>query len=84
MTKKTTFKAGDRVRSATTGTTGLVTERIVIEQGHEIIPPRPGSTKDQDDGAVYEKRVDLRVEYTDKAGNQAEVLIHETDAEGAA
>lgn len=77
----TKFKAGDRVRSKTTGTRGLVTERIIIKEGHEIIPPRPGSTKGEDDGAVYEPRVDLRVEYTDAQGNQAEVLVHEKDAE---
>lgn len=77
------FKEGDRVRSTASGTTGLVTERIVIEQGHEILPPRPGSTKDQDDGAVYDERVDLRVQYTDRNGDQAEVLMHETEAESA-
>lgn len=72
------FEVGSRVRSRTSHTSGLVTERIVIEKGHELLPPLNGS-----DGA-YEERVDLRVEYTDDHGDQAEVLIHETDAEAAA
>lgn len=79
----TKFNAGTRVRSKTSGTAGLVTERIVITEGHEVLPPRPGSTKGEDDGAVYEERVDLRVQYTDGQGNQAEVLMHEADAERA-
>lgn len=77
------FKAGDRVRSKTSGTAGLVTERIYIAEGHEVLPPTPGSTKGEDDGAVYDERYDLRVQYEDAAGNQAEVLMHETDAEAA-
>lgn len=77
------FKAGDRVRSKMSGTTGLVTERIVIPEGHEVVPPWPGSTKGEDDGAVYDERVDLRIQYTDRDGNEAEALIHETDAEKA-
>lgn len=76
----TKFKAGDKVRSKTSGTFGLVTERIHIKEGHEIIPPRPGSIKGNDDGAVYEERYDLRVQYTDEAGNETEVLMHESDA----
>lgn len=75
------FKNGSRVRSRTSLTMGVVTERIHIEEGHEIVPPAPGSTKGEDDGAVYEERYDLRVKYTDAAGNEAEVLIHESDAE---
>lgn len=77
------FKDGDRVRSKTSGTSGLVTERLYIAQGHEVIPPMPGTVKDEDDGAVYDERYDLRVQYTDAEGNQAEVLMHETDAEPA-
>lgn len=68
---------GTRIRSVSSGVAGLVTERIVIAKGHELLPPLNGS-----DGA-YEERVDLRVQYTDAHGNQAEALIHETDAEDA-
>lgn len=80
----TKFKAGDRVRSKSSGTAGLVTERIPIKEGHEVLPPKPGSTKGDDDGAVYDERVDLRVQYTDAQGDQAEVLLHEADCEAAA
>lgn len=78
-----TIKVGANVRSKTSGIAGRVTERLVIDEGHEITPPRPGSTKGEDDGSAYERRVDLRVEYTDAAGNTAQALIHETDAEPA-
>lgn len=78
----TKFKAGDRVRSKTSGTAGLVTERIVIERGHEIEPPLFAGSEYERPGK-FEQRVDLRVQYTDAAGNDAEVLIHETDAEKA-
>lgn len=74
---------GSHVRSKTSGISGLVTERIVVAEGHEVLPPTPGSTKGPGDGSSYEERVDLRVEYTDAAGNQAEALIHEADAEPA-
>lgn len=70
------IKIGSNVRSKTSGTAGKVTERIVIEKGHQIEPPLNGPGK-------YEERVDLRVAYTDDHGNKAEVLIHESDAETA-
>lgn len=78
----TKFKAGDRVRSKSSGNSGLVTERIVIEEGHQVEPRLFAGTEHETPG-VFEQRVDLRVEYTDDAGNKAEVLIHETDAEKA-
>lgn len=72
---------GDKVRSRTSGTTGVVTEVIEIEHGHEIVAPIPG-TEPAETGK-YEPRTDLRVEYTDNAGNTSEVLMHDTDAEPA-
>jgi len=82
MTAKRHFKAGDKVRSKSSGHAGLVTERIVIEEGHEI-EPRLFAGSPHETPGKFEQRVDLRVEYTDDAGNKAEVLVHETDAEAA-
>lgn len=78
-----TIKVGSRVRSSSSGVAGRVTERIVIPEGIELVPPNPGSTKGDNDGSKYAERVDLRVEYTDGNGNKAEALIHESDAEPA-
>lgn len=78
----TRFQTGSKVRSMTSGVSGLVTERITIEEGHQIEPRLFAGTEHETPG-VFEERVDLRVEYTDAAGNTAEALIHETDAEKA-
>lgn len=75
-------KIGSKIRSKSSGITGKVTERIVIERGHQLVAPLPGDLPALDTGE-YAERVDLRVEYVDAAGNAAEALIHESDAESA-
>jgi hypothetical protein len=76
------FKKGSKVRSKTSGIVGKITEIIEIEHGHQIVPPVPG-TNPGEGISEYEPRTDLRIEYTDDAGNTAEHLIHATDAEAA-
>jgi hypothetical protein len=77
----TKFKAGDKVRHKSSGHFGVVTERIEIEQGHQLVAPAPGDTSDGLQSGKYEPRVDLRVKYTDDAGHKAEVLLPEAEVE---
>jgi hypothetical protein len=81
MATKTSPKIGTKVRSKTSGISGVITERIVIERGHQITPPPPGAAEYE--GGEYAQRVDLRIEYTDDQGKKSEHLIHENDAEPA-